>query len=625
MSAELVWQQFHFLRPWWLLALPLIFLPWLWREKGAQSVWSELVDRELLPYLLAGPSAPARRSAAWVGIALMLLLILALAGPAFRLALQPEMRREAALVLALDLSAGMLAADVQPDRLGRARFELTDLLRQRSDGQTALVAFAGDAYTVAPLTDDAATLQSMLGALAPEVMPVGGQRPERALQRSAELIEQAGMPGGDVLLVTYRVDQAAADKAAELAQRGIRVSVLLLGSDAGAPVPAARGGFQDDGQGGVLLARRDLPSARALVAAGSGIVVEASADSSDAARLQAFWESADARMQAEGEAGAQRYVDDGPWLLLLALFPLLWVLRSASTLRCAVPLLLLAGGGMWSAPASAQDGFWDSLWARADQRAYQALQQDDPASARQLAQSPDLRAAAAYREGDYAAAAEGFASAAEDPRNLYNQGTALARDGRLEEALSALDAALSAAPDMADAQHNRDVVAQALEQQREQSQSDQQGDQGEQGGESKPESAEGDEAGEAEDGQGEPGAGQEAGDPGQGESEQGSDEASEAAESDPSSTGEESAQSGDQEREAAAAEAQRKAMEQALAESQQEPSDAPPAQTAEQVEANEQQQASEQLLRQVADDPGALLRRKFALEHRRRVLEGEQD
>lgn len=622
MSFDLLYEQFHFLRPWWLLALPLAILPWWWRSQGSDSAWSGLVDRQLLPYLLVEQSGQGRRMGPFIASAVLVLLTMALAGPAFRLAVQAEMRREAALVLALDLSAGMLAADVQPDRLGRARFELTDLLRQRGDGQTALVAYAGEAFTVAPLTDDAATLQSLLSALAPEVMPVSGQRPERALLRAAELIDQAGMQGGDVLLVTYGVDQAAVERAAELAAQGVRVSVLLLGTDAGAPVPAERGGFQDDGQGGVLLARRDLQSAQALAAAGAGILVEATADTADAQRLEAFWESAEARLDAEGGPGSQRFVDDGPWLLLAALLPLLWVLRNASVARSSGPLLVLAIAALLPAPATADDGFWAGLWARDDQRAYRALEQGDPATARQLARSPELRAAAAFREGDYAAAAEAFADTTETARGLYNQGTALARDGRLEEALAALDAALAAAPDMEDALHNREVVARALEQGQNQPSPDQEG---EQAGESEAQAADAEQPGEGEAGEPQSDAESQAAEAGQEEAEdagQGREDGEAAQQADAS---DESPESTDQEREAAAAEAQRKAMEEALAESEESSQESAAAPTAEQIEANEQQQAAEQLLRQVPDDPGALLRRKFALEHRRRVLEGERD
>lgn len=614
-----LWEHFHFLRPLWLLSLPLAFLPWWWmRRVAGTSAWASLVDPHLLPYLLAEPRAASRPSGALIAALTLMLLILALAGPAFRLAPQAEVRREAAVVLAFDLSQGMLAADVAPDRLSQARYELTDLLRARADGQTALVAYAGDAFTVAPLTDDAATLQSLLGALSPEVMPVAGQRPVRALQRAAELIEQAGMPGGDVLLVTYRADPPARAKAAELAAAGVRVSMLLVGTDAGAPVPALRGGFQEDGRGGLMLARRDLASARELAAAGGGIMVEASAGAEDAERLQAFWESTAGRLGAQEGAGSQRYVDEGPWLLLIALLPLLWLLRRAAALRGAGLLLVLAATALSAPPAAAADSLWDRLWARADQRAWSALRQDDPARARALADSADLRAAAAFREGDYAAAAEEFSRAARDARGHYNEGTALARAGRLDEAKAAFDAALAEAPDMADALYNRDLVEQALAQQQAE-QAHPQDSKGEQGGASS--SSGQDEPGEnpRASADAEPDSGQSGGEESTEQDIQGEPGQSARA------SGDAAPQAGDAQREAQAAEAQRRAMEQALAEGAEAPDSAAQAAHAEQIEASEQQQATDQLLRQIPDDPGALLRRKFALEHRRRVMEGAQE
>ncbi|MCK7594563.1 VWA domain-containing protein [Pseudomarimonas salicorniae] len=604
---------FHFLRPLWLLALPLALLPWWLAKRGAavDSPWARWVDPELLPHLLVDGPAGNSAGRAVALSALLIIASLALAGPAFRLAPQAEMVRESALVIALDLSAGMRAADVPPDRLSRARFEIADLLRERGDGQTAMIAFAGEAFTVAPLTDDASTLESLLSALEPDVMPVAGQRPERALRLAAELLGNAGHDSGDILLVTYAPGRDSLALAGELGQRGIRTSILLLGTDAGAPVPEAQGGFRSGEDGQLELAPRDLDGALAVARAGAGRVVAAEADDSDTQRLLAFWESAEARLREREEDGALRYVDEGPWLALLALLPALFVLRQISAGRA---ILFLGVGlmGIQSAPVRAEDSFWQGLWSRPDQRAWQALEEGNAARARVLAQTPGLSGAAAYREGDFAAAAEAF-GAESDAVAHYNRGTALARAGRLEEALSELDAALGLDPDLDDARHNRDVVQRALEQQAAENESGEEGD---------PESG-------AQQGESEPGeAGEDA------ESEAGQDQADEAGaqgqpserESDESAERESEGEAGtepDAEREAA--EAQRQAMEEALAEQQADAlEEGDTAADSEAIEAREVQQASEQLLRKIPDDPGALLRRKFALEQRRRVLEGDQ-
>ena len=100
----------------------------------------------------------------------------------------------------------MRAPDLVPSRLAQARAKLATLLRERQGGEIGLVAWADDAYTVAPLTADAGNIALFLDALAPEVMPVDGHRPERAITHAATLLHQAGFERGDILLVTMILD-----------------------------------------------------------------------------------------------------------------------------------------------------------------------------------------------------------------------------------------------------------------------------------------------------------------------------------------------------------------------------------------------------------------------------------
>src|SRR5690606_28888355 len=96
-----------------------------------------------------------------------------------------------ALVLALDLSSATRASDLQPSRLAQARAGLGALLQEHA-GEVALVVYADDAHVVSPMTNDPANVAVFLDALAPDVMPVDGQRPGRAIDLAVELLEQAG-------------------------------------------------------------------------------------------------------------------------------------------------------------------------------------------------------------------------------------------------------------------------------------------------------------------------------------------------------------------------------------------------------------------------------------------------
>ena len=167
-----------------------------------------------------------------------MIAVLALAGPSWRQSAQPLWQSRTPLVIALDLSTASLAADLPPSRLAQARAKLAVLLRERSGGEVGLVAFAADAFTVAPLTDDAANVALFLDALAPDVMPRDGQGTGEAIAWSAQLLKRAGATSGDIVLLTDRADSAAISAAAEAARLAIAFPHWALGLDPVRPTVA---------------------------------------------------------------------------------------------------------------------------------------------------------------------------------------------------------------------------------------------------------------------------------------------------------------------------------------------------------------------------------------------------
>ena len=198
------WSDFHFLRPLWLAALPVgVWFCWyVWRRMQQGGSWRTACDPSLLPHLMVGADRARRRWPLAAMMAAVALTSLALAGPAWRHVEQPVYRSLDARVIVLDLSTSMNAPDLPPSRLTRARFKVVEILRRSRDRQTGLVAFAGDAFFVSPLTQDANTLINLLPSLRTSVMPVQGSRPDRGLEIAGELLAQGGAVRGDVVLVT---------------------------------------------------------------------------------------------------------------------------------------------------------------------------------------------------------------------------------------------------------------------------------------------------------------------------------------------------------------------------------------------------------------------------------------
>jgi Ca-activated chloride channel family protein len=453
----------HFLRPLWFLALlPLPWLLWrLARAPGGAESWRGLVDEHLLAHLLADGGGSVRRLPLALLALAWLLAVTALAGPAWQRLPQPVFQAESKRVIVLDISAGMNAQDLPPSRLARARFEVLDLLARAAEGQTALVAYGAEPFIVSPLTRDAGTIAAQVPDLETDLMPVQGpKRADLALAQAGELLRRAGGLDGDVVLITDSLDrpEAARESASGLRAAGYRVSVLGVGTVSGAPVPLPEGGFLTGEKGGVLLARLRPEQLRALAAAGGGRYVELAADDSDTrALLPPLRGGLAGRGVEQQDVRAEQWREEGPWLLL-AVLPLAALAFRRGWLSPLLLVLIL--------PAPRVDAFgWEELWWRADQRGARSFSAGEHAEAAERFRRPDWRAAAQYRSGDFEGALEtleGLSGA----EAAYNRGNALARTGKLADAVAQYERVLAQDPEHADARHNRDLLRRFMEQQR---------------------------------------------------------------------------------------------------------------------------------------------------------------
>jgi Ca-activated chloride channel family protein len=461
-------QQFHFLREWWLIALvalPLFGWVAVRRASGTPEL-SRLVDAELLPHLLRG-RARHHQLPVWLFAIGWTLATLALAGPTWSRVTQPLYASRAAQVVAISLSRHMLSRDVAPSRIDRARYKARDLLGSNHDGLNALIGYAGEAFVVAPLTSDAGSLGDLLEAMSPDTMPVDGDNAAAAIDRGVALIHDANAGHGSIVLITDQADAAADAAARKAAAAGVHVSVLGAGTPQGGPVPLDGGGFLQDDQGRTILARRDDASLDKLAAAGGGIHVTMTADHSDIDALHGQLISGPTSA-AVGQQGDE-WQDRGPWLLLPLLLIVALAFRRGWLLL--LPMVLLP-----MLPGSADATTWSDLWQRPDQQAAQALRQGQAKQAQQLARDPALRGAAAYRAGDFAAAAQSLQQAA-GADAAYNLGNALAKQGEYQKAIDTYDRALKLDPAHADAKANRKAVEDWLHQQQQKQPKDQQQDQ----------------------------------------------------------------------------------------------------------------------------------------------------
>ena len=593
-----------------------------------------------MPYVLIGSASRQSRLPLWLAGLTGFIAILALAGPAWERLPTPVFRNLSAMVIVLDLSWAMEANDVKPNRLERARFKIDDLLKARKDGQTALLAYAGDAFVVTPLTDDAATIAAQLTALSPHIMPVQGTRMDLGLAAAGRLLQQAGQKTGDVLVLTAGEDVASATAASSrLKSQGYRVSLIGVGSREGAPIPLAEGGFLKNEEGKMRLSRLDIKALWDLAQAGGGVYRTLDAGSAD---TDAVLEFVDRRAEADQPSGQDVHVDQwrdgGIWLL-----PLLIPLAALGFRRGWLGLLLLAVLAPVPPPVEALE--WADLWKTPDQQAQQALQSGDAKSAAERFVDPGWKAAAEYKAGQYDEAAKRL-EAIDTPLAQYNRGNALAQQGQLEAALQAYDRALQLNPGHEDAQYNRKLVEDALKKQQEQpqkqdqSESSKDGEQGQQSkqdqqkqdGQKKPSESQDqkpeqsqseqdkDQAGDKADEEKSAGENNESKDPAQpSESQSGADE--EDPKKQPSeSAGEETPAEQDHAKQDAPAE-----QAQSDAQEGKDPRDKSGSAAQAPEPQSESDQAEAQWLRRIPDDPGGLLKRKFNYQYRLRQQQQQSE
>jgi len=451
--------NFHFLRPeWFIVLLPLSLLLYrLVRQQLRSRSWQGVCDPELLPHLLLGGSIRRANWPLWLLSVGLLLAVLALAGPVWKRQPQPLFRQQSALVVLLDLSRSMEVADLRPNRFLRARLKITDLLQQRKEGQTALIVFAADAFTVTPLTEDRHTIEALLNSLDPELMPVQGSNPARAIERGKKLLQQAGLKQGRLLLVTDEDHpESSLDAARQLKSAGFELYVLGVGTPAGAPIPLRGGGFFKDRQGNLVLPKLNGSGLKQLAIAGGGHYQQLSVDDSDLQQLLAGL--GDHRLNQAVKTVAtvgNRWREEGVWLLWPVVILAALAFRRGWLL--VLPLVFLL-------PAPAEAVSWSELWQTPDQHAAQAFSEEDYAAAAQHFQNPRWKASALYRNGDFAAAAK-LLNSPQTANDWYNQGNALAKSGDLVAALKAYQQALQLNPEDPDSKFNKNLVEQALQQQ----------------------------------------------------------------------------------------------------------------------------------------------------------------
>ena len=450
--------EFVFLRPWWLLLIPVGLLLAYSATRTQRDGWMRVCDRELYAQLqLIGDRVSQR----WLWAVLMigwLLAVIALAGPAWDRDRSTIYQASDPLVVVFDLSRSMNSIDLAPSRLQRARYKALEVVEAQQGKPVGLVAFAGDAFAVTPVSDDVRTVAHLLESLQIRMMPVQGSNASLGLERAYELLSKSGYKRGTVLLVTDGVDEQALAAAEQLRQDNYRLSVIAAGTAAGAPIRLEDGDFLKDAAGNFIVSPVDHALLEQLASIGGGLFTQVTEPFSESF-LQSIRFGGDSVELSDEQHSNISWNDRGPWFLLL-LLPLVALIFRRGWIVSVLVLLV----PFTTEPSHAFE--WEDLWLRSDQQAAAAVERSEFENQHISAHS-DWHGIALYRQDRFDEAAAQFGQRSDSIAN-YNQGNAFAKSGELQAAVEHYESALRLDPEFEDAQFNLDLVKQVLQQQQRQ-------------------------------------------------------------------------------------------------------------------------------------------------------------
>ena len=619
--------DFTFIRPavLWLLipALALFFIAFIKHKKQSAD---NLIAPHLAPFIMNESNTKASQPL-WLVAVFCCLAIIFSAGPSFEEKQVPVFQSKSARVIVMDMSYSMYSTDIAPNRLMQSRFKALDMIELFKEGDTALVAYAGSAFTISPLTNDATTLTNLIPSLSPDIMPDKGSNVLAGLDMAKELLTQAGYIDGDIILVTDGIDQEEqSDITSFTSNSSYRLNIYGVGTEQGAPIKLPEGGFLKDSYGQIVIPTINISRLKSLATRSGGKFALYQPSSSD---IATFAPSANSELlKDEKQSHALWRIDAGIYGLLILLPLGLYLFRSAAFVGAFLVLSVLP-----TQQASALE--LPSFLKNTDQQALDAYKDKDFERAAN-ADSSSLKGSALYQQGNFDAALEAF-SKDKSATGFYNYANALAKSGQLEQAIDAYKQAQTLQPNFSEAADNQALVEQLLEQQQQQQEGDsqdnqQQSDQSEQQNNQQSDQSQ---QGENSDSQSEQSQGEQSqeqqGEPGdESDTEQDQQSAESGSQSDkqnepklqtqPQANQEQKQPEQTNEEQAENTQPQT-AQQQTLTDEQKQNAQQQAAQAQTRELTNEEKEKAQQLnqlLRKVPDDPAILLRNKMQLEAQKR-------
>ncbi|MEZ9739872.1 VWA domain-containing protein [Vibrio splendidus] len=455
--------NFTFIYPYWFLALAVLpAIWWLSKRQSKQGLLASHIAR----YLAPESSKPSKNRSTYFGV-WWLVGVIALAGPSFEKNEQPSFEKTQARVVIMDMSMSMYATDIKPNRLTQARYKALDLLSLWKEGLTGMVAYAGDAYTISPLTSDINTIKNLVPNLSPDIMPFQGGDAASAVKLAIEMMTRAHIYQGDLVLIGDDIDaQEKKEIESLLSGSNWTLSVLAVGTESGAPISLPSGSMLQTDSGQTVVAKTNLDNMRDLTRRSGGTFTEVQFNNSDVEHIASYLDRVATTSEVtKTNNSLNTRVNNGFWLLPFLLLPALGLFRKG-VIWCGLAVLV-----SFSQPNTA----FANPWKTDDQVGYQLYQDEDFQQAAEQFEQQEWKGIAQYKAGDFEAAEQTLQGlSGEDAR--YNLANAQAKQGKYDQAIEEYQRIIKNNPEHAYAKKNLEIVEQAQKQQQQQQQQQQQDD-----------------------------------------------------------------------------------------------------------------------------------------------------
>lgn len=428
--------DFHFLRPYWLIALILpLFFGWrVIKNEAVQSSWANVCDEHLLNFLLLKGHNKQRKFPYILLTFIMMLTFLALAGPTWVKKQNPALSVDNPVMIMINMSTDMWAKDVSPSRIVRAEYVVTDLLKNFQSTESGLLVYSREPFVISPLTEDISLIENLLSQLDEDVLPENGDRLDRAIDLAVVRMQKSGYEKGNLVVLTADVGErfdAALESAAKAGDAGFDVNIIKVSADKNEKLEM----IADKGHG-IYLDYRQNP--HSLISKINDIYAKELKQSEN---MQTVWE------------------DMGYYLFWLPALLLLYYFRKGILIACFV---LLCG-------ISVSEAGW---FLNNNQEAMRDFEKQNYTEAAVKFDIDSWKGAALYKDGNFAKAYDYFATGS-DTTSLYNQGNALAKSGKIAEAIKKYEQVLEKDASYEDARINLEYLKKMQQQQQQQNQKQQ--------------------------------------------------------------------------------------------------------------------------------------------------------